>query len=367
MLTASTTATSTSAEPAVPPPPPLWHAPTPTIGGKSRDRKIVAAALAEWRPDRIVVPLVHWAGELSAHVWCDEWQRLAVADADPAVRAVWSVANDGRLAYAESVARARWLDLLAEHVHKPPDSVLTRGEKASGLGRVSGPWCTLRRMEHELFTRSAVGALSASEVLEHAALAIAIGAGANQGGWRRNTKGACNFPYSPSYDPEFLSKRIADLADAARWAKGRIDEILPDWKDAITSVRVALDRGKRVALTVDPPYGEERGEVYGRGWSTGDTYALAGSVKAAVAMGAHAIVWCGPMDVDAWLGLSGIAEFSAQACGGVVHAAGLVWRRRETRTLIKAKRCDADGAVVEQARYGTGGLLGMTPCAISVA
>lgn len=341
----------------------LWHAPTPTIGGKSRDRHIVAAALAEWRVDRIVVPLARWAGELSAHVWCDEWQRLTVADTDPAVRAVWAVANDGRLTHAEAWARARWTALLAEHAHKPPDSTLTRREKSCGLGRVSGPWCALRRAEHELFTRAIAGSLNTLDVLEHAALAIAIGAGANQGGWRRNTKGACNFPFSPSYDADFLPRRIANLTGAARWATGRIDEIAIDWTAALVSACALVDRRRRIALTIDPPYGEERGEVYGRGWSTDDTRALARSVKALVADGAHAIVWCGPDAVETWLGLCSVAEFDARASGGVVRAAGLIWRRRETKTLIKAERRDADGNVVEQARYGTGGLIGMTPCA----
>lgn len=337
----------------------------PRSGSKKRDAKTVVARIEAYQPTKIVALVAGQCGELTG-LKDGPW-RLVLADIDPAERALWAAANVGNLLEAAERAKQWWLDLLGT----PERRTL------SPRDRVRTAWEELRISEPPV-----------DEVTELAAWAIAVGAGSNNGLWRRNpTTGVVNHPYSAGYDPTFLPSRIfggkkwrENARAANRWAKGRVDIIYRDWRPLIATSWIFLDDGEKVFLLVDPPYsgeGEHGLALYSGTWPTKERDDLARYVINLVGHGAQAAIWCGPNDIDAYAPLAVGTQVQAPTgtwcwwpdCVSTERAVstaqcprrrhGIEWRFRKTKTLVKAARQKKDGST-EPPRHGKGGWLGLT-------
>ena len=339
---------------------PRWTSWSPNKGNKRRDAKRVAEMLRAVSPRRIYLPFAHAAGELMAYQWQDDDQRLLVTDVDPAIRACWHMAAAGRLYEAALEARDMWRDSLddPQHRDKPPDTELSPYEKRLGLGRVSGPWCQLRAME------------PGCEGLQHAAWAIAVGAGSWRGNHRRNPDGGFNSPLMTNhknihYNPEVVFDRIfmgrggtwEDRAKAAdAFMKDRIELVGRDWNDLRGAVLCDLEDGAPIFWASDKPYGDsDAGKAQYTGVFTRESCAEVASFELKLAEhGANMAIWSGYDDIGYYVPGAG-AEPSYPITRG-----RLTWDRRETKVALKAARTKKDGTQEPQ-RYGRGGLLGVTP------
>lgn len=319
---------------------------SPRKGSKKRDAKVVVAAIQAYQPDLIACLCVGWAGELEG-LGDGPW-RLAVADSDPAIRDYWCAANAGGLHAAATCARKLWetaLEIVSEEDEVAAAKTLRKKKspRPEEKARVFAAWTHLRKQSDRFVA-------AASHNLVLGAWAIAVGAGANRGGWRLNSKGEFNFPYSPGYDPEFLLRRIfggkewEENAKAAdEFTRGRVESIGEDWREGVESAWAGLSAGRKVWLCADPPYGSVHGvALYDGGWSNAERDALAWNCRELVRVGAKSVFWCGANDLESW----------------AAPDSKIAWTYRATKTLVKAARIKDDGSE-EPARYGPGGYFGL--------
>jgi len=298
-----------------------YHAP-PSTGSKLRDSAFVADRLREWSTTTAALPFAGLGRELERY---EGAARLVVADSDPAVRAYWQAVNEGGTTRAADHALALWAHLL--HVcNGEPDEV----QKA---------WKLLSRSEPP----------SDAPLLERARWAIATFAGARNGGRRRNKKGQYNWPYAPkSYgvrDLNWLPSRIPSaekLHETDAWGAGRIEAVLDSWEEAFAHIEDRCEQvetiWERVAFLTDPPYGEERGQLYDGSWTDAARDCLIERTRSVIARGAHAIVWCGVHDIAAW----------ERGCSG------LTWSFRAAATHMKSASGENKGA------KASGGYIGVS-------
>lgn len=344
-----------------------WHPPAPGLGSKRRDAALVAERLAVWAPKLIVLPFAGLAGELSR---CASGVRLVVADSDPAVRAVWKIANDGRLAEACAIARERWRVLVLRRA-PGADAPLARLDKPRLVktpeqARVWAAWNRLREMEPRFVQEGGDDPTG----IEYAAWSVAVFAGAIGGRRRRNGDGRVNIPYGPSYAEGWLPERIAPdekMRAADAWARGRVVDVLPDWHDSFDRVTMYASpsnlhapRLSAIAFLIDPPYGREAGSVYDATWDAAARDALVARTREVVAAGARAIVWCGEQDIDAWCPLvSGHESFSAAEGRAVARwddQFEFTWRA----TNVHMKSGGVRKVGVEPDRKARGGWIGIS-------
>ena len=358
-----------------------WHAPVPGAGKKTRDSVFVAEKLAAWCPRLIALPFAGLAGELSRYHGA---AKLIVADSDPAVRVLWKIANEGRLAEAGEAARGRWRVMLKRWTDDEAVDLLatrpTKNVKTPERARVRAAWEYVRELE----PRFAQEGADPSE-FELAVWALTVGAGARNGLRRRNGSGGFNAPYDSSYDPTWLTGRLKStetLAAADVWSRRRVVAIYDDWSKAYDAVERAVARKgpefwQHVAILNDYPYGFERAAVYDGKWTYAARSSVSTRLRDFVRRGARSVAWIGEQDIETWCPLApGVELFADGAWHGLIPARvrlapagedvraprrdGLFeWRFRSAKTHMKSARTMKNGQH-EPARKASGGWMGVS-------
>lgn len=330
----------------------------PGLGSKLRDAKSVNALWNETRPDTVVALTAGLFREAEAPALnaYGGIRRLVVCDNDPVIRAYWSAFACGGMPNAVTKANELWAELLAgvpdaaldavrasRHYRKAADAA-ARQERFlhPDAVRTWAAWNRLRDIEERCM-----------RTLETAApYALCVMAGAIGGRRRRNAKsGAISIPYAPTYDPAWLTSRIKPLKIAAAtqaWADQIEIVVLDSIQRAFETVQI--ERGKRAAITFDPPYGVEEAATYSADWTRAKlVYAIEG-IDLRLSHVVAASIWCGPDDIDEW---------APGQTGDMRHRGNVVFRFRGAKTHMKSAHKKKDGTVAP-ARQAAGGWFGQT-------
>lgn len=299
---------------------PQWFAP-PSTGSKLRDAPLVAEKLTEWGTKLAVLPFAGLGKELSAY---DGAAKLIVADNDPAVRAYWRATNEGGLEAVGELTKFMWTFELSREVQAGGDCV----QRA---------WKALCAYEGQNDTT-------------YAAWAMAVFAGARNGGRRRNKKGEYNWPYAPKSngvrDPNWLLSRIPSrekMQAADTWCKERVIGVLDDFTEAFR-LAACEPNPRDSAYLIDPPYGHEKFHLYDGTWTTEKRNELVRLTHQVVAVGAKAIVWCDADDLEVFRPATD--DF-------------MTWTFRPAKTHMKSGGLRAGGEV-EVNRSAAGGWMGVS-------
>jgi hypothetical protein len=256
---------------------PTWTPPFPRAGGKRAFAPQIADWLDRLGPDLVVLPCAGLGGELAHYTGPAS---VLVAEADDAIRALWQSASSGCLGAAAHHAIDAW------------------SRRHWDAGRTTTIYRRLRSQRAEdIYRRRGLHF--------HAAWAIAVGAGAISGIWRRNHRGEFNAPKPPQWTARHIARRVAsagDLAAADRWAQGRVS-VSTEGAAVLRRALLERRRGRVVALCVDPPFGSEREHLYTAQWTPTDALILRAWVRELILAGAHVVAWCHPGELDAWRAL----------------------------------------------------------------
>jgi len=358
-----------------------WQSPAPRIGSKAAYAAEVVGVIKEFQPHAIALPFAGFGKELIglSHTDFSESCALTVADSDAAIRALWTAAHQGRLDRAALRAANMWARLLDayEKWTGVPDMPKVR---ACSSEEVWAAWCKLRSAEVE-------GEAALAGADEYAAWTIAVAAGANCGGWRRNpATGAINTPYAPAThpggdrtlpkrrDPEWLLRGIyggyaVDGPRAARWReKTRAAEfafkqmpvwIASDYAPPIVHALQYLSKGRRVCVSIDPPYGTKHGTqgTYACKWLPRDAVDLRDRVQALLDHPRR-----DNLRLVMWIGATEISNYAPAAPGGGPleprHSDGVTWVFKPGRTSMKATTYNPDGSIKAKAKMSTGAWYG---------